>query len=52
VGMSESQQSKEQSHLLLNILLIVLETFFVYFENDSDTPSAKNFVDKKIHSNQ
>ncbi len=48
--MSESQQSKEQSHLLLNILLIVLETVFSFIlKNDSVIRlQSKPFVDKKI----
>ncbi|WP_151726055.1 hypothetical protein [Acinetobacter ursingii] len=48
--MSESQQSKEQSHLLLNILLIVLETVFSFIlKNDSVIRlQSKPFVDKNI----
>ena len=48
--MSETQQSKEQSHLLLNILLIVLETVFSFIlKNDSVIRlQSKPFVDKKI----
>ncbi|MPW42991.1 hypothetical protein [Acinetobacter guerrae] len=48
--MSESQQSKEQSHLLLNILLIVLETVFSFIlKNDGVIRlQAKAFVNKKV----
>ncbi|MBJ9984342.1 hypothetical protein IAE19_02665 [Acinetobacter sp. S40] len=48
--MSESQQNKEQSHLLLNILLIVLETVFSFIlKNDGVIKlQAKTFVDKKV----
>ncbi|WP_130804746.1 hypothetical protein [Acinetobacter ihumii] len=48
--MSDSQQSTQQSHLLLNILLIVLETVFSFIlKNDAVIRlQAKSFVERKI----
>ena len=48
--MSDSQQNKQQSHLLLNILLIVLETVFSFIlKNDAVIRlQAKYFVERKI----
>ncbi|MEQ1296699.1 hypothetical protein ABLT94_02220 [Acinetobacter soli] len=48
--MSEAQQRKEQSYLLLNIILIILETVFTFIlKNDGVIAlQAKKFVQNKV----